>query len=63
MDKLLTQFLAVADAGSLSGAATALFITQPTLSFNMNKLEETVGAPLFERSSRGMTLTRWRDAV
>ena len=63
MDKLLTQFLAVADAGSLSGAATALFITQPTLSFNMNKLEETVGAPLFERSSRGMTLTRYGETL
>ncbi len=63
MDKLLTQFLAVADAGSLIGAATALFITQPTLSFNMNKLEETVGAPLFERSSRGMTLTRYGETL
>jgi len=63
MDKLLTQFLAVADAGSLSGAATALFITQPTLSFNMSKLEETVGAPLFERSSRGMQLTRYGETL
>ncbi|WP_170926515.1 LysR family transcriptional regulator [Devosia lucknowensis] len=63
MDKLLTQFLAVADAGSLSGAATALFITQPTLSFNMNKLEETVGAPLFDRSSKGMQLTRYGETL
>ena len=63
MDKLLSQFLAVADAGSLSGAATALFITQPTLSFNMNKLEQTVGAPLFERSSRGMQLTRYGETL
>ena len=63
MDKLLTQFLAVADAGSLSGAATALFITQPTLSFNMNKLEQTVGAPLFDRSSRGMHLTRYGETL
>lgn len=63
MDKLLSQFLAVADAGSLSGAATALFITQPTLSFNMNKLEQTIGAPLFERSSRGMHLTRYGETL
>lgn len=63
MDKLLTQFLAVADAGSLSGAATALFITQPTLSFNMNKLEQTVGATLFDRSSRGMQLTRYGETL
>jgi LysR family transcriptional regulator of abg operon len=63
MDKLLSQFLAVADAGSLSGAATALFITQPTLSFNMNKLEQTVGVPLFDRSSRGMHLTRYGETL
>ena len=63
MDKLLSQFLAVADAGSLSGAATALFVTQPTLSFNMNKLEQTIGAPLFERSSRGMHLTRYGETL
>lgn len=63
MDKLLTQFLAVADAGSLSGAATTLFITQPTLTLNMRKLEQTMGAPLFERSSRGVRLTRYGETL
>lgn len=60
---MLTQFLAVADAGSLSGAAATLFITQPTLTFNMRKLEETFGAPLFERSSRGVRLTRYGETL
>ncbi|KKB07954.1 LysR family transcriptional regulator [Devosia chinhatensis] len=63
MDKLLNQFLAVADAGTLSGAATSLFITQPTLTFNMRKLEETIGVPLFERSSRGVRLTRYGETL
>lgn len=63
MDKLLSQFLAVADAGSLSGAATALLVTQPTLTFNMKRLEETIGAPLFERSSRGVRLTRYGETL
>jgi len=63
MDKLLSQFLAVADAGTLSGAATALLITQPTLTINMRKLEEHIGAPLFERSSRGVTLTRYGETL
>lgn len=63
MDKLLTQFLAVADAGSLSGAANTLLITQPTLTVNMRKLEETMGAPLFERSSRGVRLTRYGETL
>ncbi|KQN78224.1 LysR family transcriptional regulator [Devosia sp. BK] len=63
MDKLLTQFLAVADAGSMSGAASTLLVTQPTLTFNMKKLEENIGAPLFERSSRGVRLTRYGETL
>jgi DNA-binding transcriptional LysR family regulator len=63
MDKLLSQFLAVADAGTLSGAASTLLVTQPTLTFNMKKLEETIGAPLFERSSRGVRLTRYGETL
>ena len=63
MDKFLTQFIAVADAGSLSRAASALLITQPTLTFNMRKLEESVGSPLFERSSRGVRLTRYGETL
>ena len=63
LDKLLTQFLAVADAGSLSRAATTLLITQPTLTFNMRKLEESIGAALFERSSRGVRLTRYGETL
>lgn len=63
MDKLLTQFIAVADAGSMSGAAATLLVTQPTLTFNMKKLEENIGAPLFERSSRGVRLTRYGETL
>ena len=63
MDKLLIQFLAVAEAGSISGAATALFVTQPTLTINMRKLEEQVGVPLFVRSSRGVSLTPYGETL
>lgn len=63
MDKLLTQFVAIAEAGSLSGAAAELYVTQPTLSFNMRRLEENVGAPLFERSSQGVRLTRYGQTL
>jgi LysR family transcriptional regulator of abg operon len=63
MDKLLIQFMAVAEAGSLSGAAQALFITQPTLTFNMRKLEETLGVPLLVRSSRGVELTPYGETL
>lgn len=63
MDKLLNQFLAVAEAGTISGAATALFVTQPTLTFNMRKLEENMGVPLLLRSSRGVELTEYGETL
>lgn len=63
MDKLLTQFLAVAEAGSITGAATALLVTQPTLTFNMRKLEESMGVPLLVRSSRGVELTAYGETL
>ncbi|MEO9297147.1 LysR family transcriptional regulator [Devosia alba] len=63
MDKLLSQFLAVAEAGSITGAAAALFITQPTLTFNMRKLEENMGVALLTRSSRGVELTEYGEIL
>ena len=70
MDKLLNQFLAVAEAGTISAAATALFVTQPTLTFNMRKLEENLGVKLLIRTPRGVELKRivnwctvWGDCV
>jgi LysR family transcriptional regulator of abg operon len=63
MDKLLAQFLAVAEAGTISGAATALFISQPTLTINMRRLEEQMGVPLLVRSSRGVELTPYGETL
>jgi DNA-binding transcriptional LysR family regulator len=50
-------FLAAADCGSLLGAAEVLHTDQPALSRSLRRLEAVVGAPLFVRSSRGLTLT------
>ncbi|MEO0548623.1 MAG: LysR family transcriptional regulator [Pseudomonadota bacterium] len=50
-------FLATAEEGSLSAAARALGQTQPTLSRQVNALEETLGVTLFERAGRAMALT------
>jgi DNA-binding transcriptional LysR family regulator len=63
MDKLLNQFLAVAEAGSISAAATALFVTQPTLTFNMRKLEDNLGVPLLIRTPRGVELTEYGETL
>ncbi|WP_261845118.1 LysR family transcriptional regulator [Aliamphritea ceti] len=50
-------FLATAEEGSLSAAARALQLTQPTLSRQVSELEQTLGVILFERSNRAMKLT------
>ena len=45
----LQQFVAFADAGTLSEAAKQLHLSQPALSRNMKKLEYEVGIVLFDR--------------
>ena len=42
---------------SFSKAAQALFITQPALSIAISKLEASLGMPLFDRSTRPISLT------
>ena len=50
-------FLATAEEGSLSAAARALNLTQPTLSRQVTALEKSLGLTLFERGTRAMILT------
>src|SRR5438034_4247389 len=50
-------FLEVARRGSVSRAAEALFITQPTLTARLHGLERELGIKLFLRTPRGMRLT------
>jgi DNA-binding transcriptional LysR family regulator len=54
---LVRSFLAVLDAGSLMGAARRIGAQQPTLSRHVAELETQLGAPLFERTGRGVTPT------
>jgi LysR family transcriptional regulator, carnitine catabolism transcriptional activator len=50
-------FLAVAQTLSFSGAARLCNLSQPALSANVKRLEETVGARLFDRHTRKVSLT------
>ena len=50
-------FLVTAEEGSLSAAARALGMTQPTLGRQVAALEKELGVALFERLGRGLTLT------
>jgi DNA-binding transcriptional LysR family regulator len=53
----LRAFCAAVDLGSLSRAARLLQVSQPALSKRMRTLEALVGAPLIERSTRGISPT------
>jgi LysR family transcriptional regulator, transcription activator of glutamate synthase operon len=53
----LEYFRAVAREHNLTRASEQLFVAQPSLSRQIRKLEEELGAPLFDRTSRGMRLT------
>ena len=59
----LNAFLAVVQHGSLGRAAQRLNITQPALSRTIRRLEEQIGAPLFERYATGMMLTNFGQAL
>ncbi|MCP3460957.1 LysR family transcriptional regulator [Bradyrhizobium sp. CCGUVB23] len=54
----LRIFLAVCDAGSLSGAARRLRVSQPTLSRRIAEMEYGLGEPLFVRKNLGISLTK-----
>ena len=50
-------FLVTAEEGSLSAAARALKLAQPTLGRQVDALEAELGVALFERTGRGLRLT------
>ena len=52
---LYRSFLAVLEQGSLSAAARALGLTQPTLGRHVEALEDALGQQLFTRSQQGLT--------
>ena len=54
----LRYFQAVVEHGSFSRAAESVHVSQPALSLQIRELESTLGAPLFERESRGVFLTQ-----
>lgn len=55
--RVLRYFLAVVKEGSITAAAHALFLTQPTLSRQLKELEDELGKKLFNRSNQRITLT------
>jgi DNA-binding transcriptional LysR family regulator len=54
---LLRYFIAVVETGNFTRAAERAFVTQPTLSAGIKKLEGQLGHQLFERTNRRVFLT------
>jgi len=54
----LEIFVKVAEFGSFSKAAEALYLTQPTVSEHIRTLEDEVGVRLLDRLGRGAAVTR-----
>jgi DNA-binding transcriptional LysR family regulator len=61
--KQLRYFLAVAEERNFTRAAERLHMAQPPLTRQIQALEEDIGAPLFVRTARGVTLTEAGNAL
>jgi DNA-binding transcriptional LysR family regulator len=53
----LRTFVTVAEAGSVSGAARELYVTQSAVTRRLQRLETEIGAPLLDRRTRPVSLT------
>ncbi|CAN5537078.1 LysR substrate-binding domain-containing protein [soil metagenome] len=55
--RLLRAFVVVSDEGHVGRAAARLFVSQPSLSQDIRRLEREAGVTLFDRGPKGLTLT------
>ena len=54
----LSYMIAVAEAGNFTVAAEQVFVTQPTLSMQIQKLEDELGVQIFNRTKKPIRLTK-----
>ncbi len=56
-DPRMRTFVAAAETGSFTRAAEIVFVSPTAVMKQINQLEDAIGAPLFMRSHKGLTLT------
>lgn len=61
-EQQITCFVAVAATLSFSGAAQRLYLSQPTVTYQIKSLENELGCRLFERMSHAVALTKEGEA-
>lgn len=61
--RTLKRFLAVVELGSINKAAAHLNVSQPSLSKDIQDLEEELGVELFTRTARGVSLTSFGQTI
>lgn len=59
----LRRFVSVAELGSLNKAAEYLAVSQPSLTRSIQMMEETLDVQLFDRTARGIVLTRMGEEL
>ncbi len=59
----LRLFLALAEHGSITAAARACHVTQPTVSMQLRELSDSVGMPLYEQIGKKLYLTAAGEAL
>ena len=58
MFKSKNYVLTILKEGSFSKAAEALYVSQPSLSATVKRIEEKISAPIFDRSTNPISLTQ-----
>ena len=59
----LSYMIAVAEAGNFTLAAEQVFVTQPTLSMQIQKLEDELGVQIFNRTKKPIRLTKVGEQI
>ena len=59
----LKYMIAVAETGNFTSASKKVFVTQPSLSMQIQKLEDELGVQIFNRSKKPVTLTKVGEEI